>query len=73
MNLKRRKRDDETGAEIWRYEYQGQRMYVFRFNLDEGNWRVARAKGDYLYTTPSFHKALDVAEDLLRSTVTNSL
>ena len=73
MTLKRRKRDDETGAEIWRYHYNGESMYIFRFSLQEGNWRVARAKGEYLYTTPNFHKALDVAEDLLRSYVTNSL
>ncbi len=73
MILKRRKRDEETGAEIWRCEYQSHRLYVTRLSLNEGNWRVARGNGEYLYTTPHFHTALDVAEDLLRSTVTNSL
>ena len=73
MVLKRHRRNDETGEEVWMYTHQDSRMWVVRQSLAQPDWRVYGTTREALYRTPNFHTALDVAEDLLRSHVTNSL
>lgn len=72
MTLERLKRDDSTGQELWKAKYKEERLYITRPELGD-DWYVFNSSRVLFYQNENFFIAVDTAEDLMKSKITNQV